>query len=298
MYFWSSESCQCWGPGDALSIFLKLLDRQRRFSIRGFLSFLQPNGITRLVVSVNVRLWRGMVYLCNPLEHDFNSNWIPGFKSPAGTRELILRLAKGGDNETLAALVKHYCSHEYAKQIGLKDGPKYAEQYSEDQVVANTMWTFLISLLGHCQSSMELLTVPPHCFVLFSDPDPIVRTNALKTSEKRWDAYQALEAKAKTSTEAGLFLRSLLWPLEQFVFEVYIRLSLLSPTLLAMRVGNVNHRAMVHAVADVGQWCTVTQLQYVDLQPGSRVQTTQIMSSARACVCVCVSVCACVCVCE
>ena len=178
---------------------------------------------TRLSKPLNIRLWKGMVDLPQPLEVEFHK-WMSALKTRRGTQALMLSLAEGGDTEILRQVFEQLCSPEFADKLGFSAEAKNVCELEAGQTVARCMWKFAYSVVGSCACTDCFFEVPPQKFLGLAAADAERKQSTLTALKQFWEALQQLEARALDDMAAKRFLQNLLWPSQQWSREVYVQL--------------------------------------------------------------------------
>ncbi|CAE7236830.1 unnamed protein product [Symbiodinium sp. CCMP2456] len=178
---------------------------------------------TRLSKPLNIRLWKGMVDLPQPLEVEFHK-WMSALKTRRDTQALMLSLAEGGDTEILRQVFEQLLSPEYADNLGFSAEAKNACELEADQTVARCMWKLAYSTVGSCACTDCFFQVPPQKFLGLAALDAEQMQSTMTVLKQFWEALQQLEARALDDMAAKRFIENLLWPSQQWSREVFVQL--------------------------------------------------------------------------
>ena len=149
--------------------------QKKRRATPGALQF----SIMKLLDLRAMRLWRGSVQLAQQLR-PFFEEWENELKSIGGCRSFVLDMAEGKCFSTLRNAVHFFSDPLFARRVGFRVAERIDEELEVDRQVAQTLWVFLVVLIGEIALTFFLYQTPPVLFALLTHPTEKVQNDAMK----------------------------------------------------------------------------------------------------------------------
>ena len=142
-------------------------------------------------------------------------------------RMFMVNLSRGQiGTDAMRKVFETFTSEAFAKDSGFVSQIRSDHQRAHDVVVADTMWKLAVNFVGSLSQSFKLFEVPPLCFLGLTSSDEMVKKATMEHLNKLFVALEKLESEAHaTDTECKDFLDNLLWPLNQWVREIFVALN-------------------------------------------------------------------------
>ena len=136
-------------------------------------------------------------------------------------------MAEGKCFSTLRNAVHFFSDPLFARRVGFRVEERTDFELEVDRQVAQTLWVFLVVLIGEIALTFFLYQTPPVLFVLLTHPTEKVQDDAMKRLRQYFEALENLEAFAHgevPNDDVATFVANMFWPAEQWAREVFIAL--------------------------------------------------------------------------
>eukprot|EP00971_Amphidinium_carterae_P352803 6492735-Amphidinium_carterae.2 len=146
--------------------------------------------------------------------------------TPAGSKAYWVSVATSGLSELVYAQLQHFTSFEFAQHMDLGSTSNlYAERlHALEGRITSRLWTAELRLCAELALTSLHLQLPPLSFLCLLTDEPASRMAEVSRAKTAWEAYERLEATAKTNTEAAELLRDAMVPGSQLSMELFLRL--------------------------------------------------------------------------
>lgn len=161
-------------------------------------------------------LFDAMEFLSRPLEERFGKEEVM-VKTKRGTHNLMLDLSCNCFKDTLSATLSNMASAELCQILQINHGSKLPRD--TQQLLANTMWKFVVNLVGALVVSNYRYLIPPRSFIVLTSESESDRQRCLAELAATFRAVEKLEQRADGDRDIAQWLKNMEWPGQVWVRE-------------------------------------------------------------------------------